>query len=882
MVFYKKRTELSLNFLYKSEHFCLHEVKLNGQIAFCLANIYFPCDDRSTESLVDYQTVLGELQSALENTDVNKFLAVGDFNADPRKGRFWNYLEDFSSYNNFIFPDLKLPNDTFTFLSAAHNTCSWLDHVLATQNILIDKVTVLYDKAVYDHFPIYLEVEVLMNYINEEQNADVPNDLTEELINWKIFDDQASSNYNFIFGETMQEFVTDHEVFNEPVSTDIIDLFYDKLVDGMKLASERYRFKNKKVFRPVPGWNEFCKEKYNAARTAFLLWVQGGKIRLGSLYDDMISTRKLFRSSLKYCQSRSQQIRDDQLIKAYKDKNCVGFWKEVSNRRNKQSLKSVEIDGFRDDGQISELFKTKFSSITGSTNGNHEEYSHSFNSQMQCSSLISKPSLESIVKNLKPALGFDGIHASHIKHLDSHNLFYVLKFLNICLTAAYVPRKMLRGVIRPIPKDRFGDIGSSDNYREIMISSVMFKLLEYCILPVIKENINLSTCQFGYREQTSTMLAVTLLKETIRSYIDESSSVYACFLDMSKAFERINHEILLAKMQSKGLPPFVIGLFRCIFGTSEICVNYKGSFSGHWTATKGVRQGGVTSAYLFCLYIDDILMSINELPYGCWSGLQRINVQAYADDIVIFCPSVLGLKRLFYELERQLVSNDFVINFQKTKTMIFSRKAVIFQGPVLHVNGIDITNVKEYKYLGCMLDCKLNEKSELNRITGAFNRMVGMFIRKFATVELGLKVKLFNILCLSFYGLELVLDQRGCSSAVRKLAVSYHYALKRLIGFPKYFSNHYTCNALNMLTFQHLMNYRLFRYYKWLSETKSPCFIAHKCALVHFSVLSQKVRRIFSSSYGVCNLLENDTDAIAARIGYVQLREPSSLYMFVR
>ena len=74
--------------------------------------------------------------------------------------------------------------------------------------------------------------------------------------------------------------------------------------------------------------------------------------------------------------------------------------------------------------------------------------------------------------------------------------------------------------------------------------------------------------------------------------------------------------------------------------------------------------------------------------------------------------------------------------------------------------------------------------SELNRIFGAFSRMIGVFLRKFATVELGLKVKLFNILCLSFYGLELIHDQRSCFF-VRKLVVSYHYGLKRLIGFLK-------------------------------------------------------------------------------------------------
>ena len=80
---------------------------------------------------------------------------------------------------------------------------------------------------------------------------------------------------------------------------------------------------------------------------------------------------------------------------------------------------------------------------------------------MQRNRLITKPSLESVVKNLKPGLGFDDIHAYHIRHLVSHKLFYILKFLNIYLTAACVPRQMLGGMIRQIPKDRVGNVGSS-------------------------------------------------------------------------------------------------------------------------------------------------------------------------------------------------------------------------------------------------------------------------------------------------------------------------------------------------------------------------------------------------------------------------------------
>ena len=77
----------------------------------------------------DYNTVLEELQSALENTECNYFIAVGKFNADPKKGRLWNYLEDLSSYNNFSFTDLSQAN---TFLSAG------LIMFSRRKNVLID------------------------------------------------------------------------------------------------------------------------------------------------------------------------------------------------------------------------------------------------------------------------------------------------------------------------------------------------------------------------------------------------------------------------------------------------------------------------------------------------------------------------------------------------------------------------------------------------------------------------------------------------------------------------------------------------------------------------------------------------------------------------
>ena len=101
-----------------------------------------------------------------------------------------------------------------------------------------------------------------------------------------------------------------------------------------------------------------------------------------------------------------------------------------------KSLSSIKIDGLLDDELISEFCRTKFSSTTGSTNVSTGEYIHNLISPRKRSSLITKPSLENLVKKLKPGLGFDGIHAYHVKHLDSHILIYIMKFLNMCLTVA--------------------------------------------------------------------------------------------------------------------------------------------------------------------------------------------------------------------------------------------------------------------------------------------------------------------------------------------------------------------------------------------------------------------------------------------------------------
>ena len=383
--------------------------------------------------------------------------------------------------------------------------------------------------------------------------------------------------------------------------------------------------------------------------------------------------------------------------------------------------------------------------------------------------------------------GPDAITADHIKHADPAVNVLISILVNSSVIHGFLPDGLMESVIVPIIKNPKGVISSRDNYRPIAITSVFSKLIENLILDRYRTMLQTTDNQFGYKCNSSTDLCIFTLKQIVDYYRNNGSPTYLCFLDASKAFDRVNHNVLFSKLLKRGIPHVIVRLLMFWYMAQTFVVKWGGILSNSFKVTNGVRQGGVLSPILFNVYIDELSCRLYSSKIGCVLNSTYFNHIVYADDTVLLAPSPTALQKLLDICSEYACTHSLIYNETKTKYMCIrppKRKDLYI--PNVTLNGAHIKKVDSEKYLGYIVrnDCYDNDHitTEMRKTYIRGN----MLIRKFKVCSNDVKVTLFRSYCSSIYCCALI--SKYNRSVLKKLHVAFNKVFKCFMNVPKDFS----------------------------------------------------------------------------------------------
>jgi hypothetical protein len=440
-----------------------------------------------------------------------------------------------------------------------------------------------------------------------------------------------------------------------------------------------------------------------------------------------------------------------------------------------------------------------------------------------------------------------------------------------------MPSAMLEGEIRPIVKNKLDKFDDSDNYRPVTISSNCLKIFEYCLISHLDNRLHLDHRQFGFQKYTSTVMAATVIKETIAQYCNKGSKVYIAFLDLSKAFDRLNHYILLDRLSETNVAPSIVNILRVMYGNQHVHVNFNNVKSDEWLLGNGVRQGAILSPLLFNFYINDVLKEISSCGFGCMLNHNRHNIQSYADDFTLLAPSISALQALLNKIYRMLNNLGLLLNAKKSVCMVFSKQQNN-DNPNLYINGARIDIVKSYLYLGICLSNNLCIKEDVKRAESTFLKQFWSIYNKFHYCDVSVLSHLFQSHTSSLYGCETWDNKKGASVQVKSLAVNYHKSIKRIFNKSWGYSNHDICDESGLMTFDHLINYRQINFLFNITTSKSKCIYPYITYFLHDSIFINNIKSICSNVYKIPDILDNSLCAIKACLLYTQRHEDRSSY----
>ena len=409
--------------------------------------------------------------------------------------------------------------------------------------------------------------------------------------------------------------------------------------------------------------------------------------------------------------------------------NCNGksgdVWKSLKfvlpNKCETERIMQVEIENkeINDKEEIAECFNTHFTNVGKTIQENIES-----NTQVQNDDCLQNTDNQNnlhfksvdetdVLNHLNnlatdKACGLDNLPAVFLKSIAEHISKPLTHIYNLSILQNKVPSTWKQSRITPIYKGT-GERSNMNNYRPISILPILAKIMEKLIFDQLYAYLQskglLNKHQSGFRPNHSTMTALLNVTEYWLNKLDKGMFVGVIALDLQKAFDTVDHAILLHKMRLYGLSDSVVEWFRSYLADRTQCTVVNGVQSRPQTISCGIPQGSNLGPLLFILYINDLPLCV-----------KNSEVSLYADDTCLYysCKDVNRLVGVLNEdLDRihgWLVRNKLALNARKCEFLLLGsrRKLNAVSPPSVKIKDNIINRVTHCKYLGVQIDQHLD------------------------------------------------------------------------------------------------------------------------------------------------------------------------------
>ena len=335
--------------------------------------------------------------------------------------------------------------------------------------------------------------------------------------------------------------------------------------------------------------------------------------------------------------------------------------------------------------------------------------------------------LSSVKTNTAP--GHDGISGSLVKRLASSISPNITRIMNSSITECVVPSLWKKANISAVWKGK-GSKTEPSNYRPISVLPILARMLEkVCAKQLnryVEEKMILPKEQFGFRDRSSCEVALVSGLDSWLGEVDKGQMVGALLLDMSKAFDTVPHQMLLAELEKIGCGLDSLRWFHDYLTNRKQMVVLDSKTTNWQTVGRGVPQGSCLSPLLFNIFV-------RELPANCTSATVQ-----FADDVTHSeanhgqCPTAMtqNLAESFAHTKNFCVTHELKINAAKTQFIVFkSPNKKLPEDFHITLDGCEIRPSNNVKLLGVTLDQHLTFKDHIDQVCRKCHGLLGVLNR---------------------------------------------------------------------------------------------------------------------------------------------------------